>query len=85
MQESNAAGKSEWVDPDDAPELTDAFFDDAEIWTGDKFVRRGRDPAGGQEHVTLPLDADVLAKLRAGGPDWHARVNTLLREALSKP
>ena len=33
MQESTAAGKTEWVDPDDAPELTDDFFDDAEIGT----------------------------------------------------
>ena len=83
MQESTAAGKTEWVDPDDAPELTDDFFDDAEIWDGDKFIRRGRMQPGAREVVTLTLDADVLRKLRSFGPGWQARVNDLLRRALS--
>jgi hypothetical protein len=31
-----------WTDPDDAPPLTEAFFDRAEIWEGNKLVRRGQ-------------------------------------------
>ena len=31
MNESNRVTKSEWVDPDDAPELTDEFFEKA-VW-----------------------------------------------------
>jgi len=41
MAEKKKPGVAEWVDPDDAPELTDAFFDRAEVWHGDTFVRRG--------------------------------------------
>lgn len=30
----------------------------------------------------LPLDADVLIRLRAEGPDWRVRANAILRAAL---
>ncbi len=48
MQKSDVAGSSEtigkpgWVDPDDAPELTEEFFDNAEVCRGDTFVCRGQ-------------------------------------------
>jgi len=84
MGESNAAGKPEWVDPDDAPELTDAFFETAEYWQGDRFIRQGGARMDGdREVVTIALDKDVLAKLRATGPGWQSRVSALLRDALS--
>jgi uncharacterized protein (DUF4415 family) len=38
MNESNRATKSEWVDPDDAPELTDEFFEKAVWQIGEKTV-----------------------------------------------
>ena len=78
-------GKPAWVDPDDAAELTEAFFEDAEIYRGDTFVRRGRrcPPTGdAKELVSIRLDPDVLAKLREAGPGWQARVNALLRTGL---
>ena len=31
------------IDPDDAPELTAEMLDHAEIFDGNRFVRRGRD------------------------------------------
>jgi hypothetical protein len=40
VQKKRIAGASEWVDPDDAPELTDAFFDNAEVFHGGTFIRR---------------------------------------------
>lgn len=79
---------SDWTDPDDAPELTEAFFADAEFYKGDTFVRRGPGrPATGKakELVSLRLDRDVLAKLREGGPGWQTRVNELLRKMLIGP
>jgi len=79
---------SDWTDPDDAPELTEAFFADAEFYKGDTFVRRGPGrPASGnaKEHVSLRLDRDVLAKLREGGPGWQTRINGLLRKMLLGP
>ena len=39
-----------------------------------------RSQAAGEE-IALELDADVLAKFRATGPGWQARVNDVLRAA----
>jgi hypothetical protein len=33
---------AEWVDPDDAPELDDEFFERADEYLGESLVRRGR-------------------------------------------
>lgn len=86
MQKSNAAGKTEWVDPDDAPELTDEFFERAEVWHGDTFIRAGiragrPKSANPKQLVSVRLDPDVLAWLRSTGPGWQTRVNGLLRAA----
>lgn len=87
-----------WVDADDAPELTDEFFEKA-VWTiGDKVVTkevaqaaiakklRGR-PVGSvqaktKEPVKIRLDADVLAALRGSGEGWQTRINDALRASL---
>ena len=85
MQESNAVGPSTWVDPDDAPELTDEFFKDTEVFHGNTFVRRSRGrpkTATTKEQVTVRLDPDVLAKLREAGPGWQTRINGILRRAM---
>jgi hypothetical protein len=34
-----------WTDPDDAPELTEAMLDHADIYDGDKLIMRGHTPA----------------------------------------
>ena len=80
MSEPNTA--SPWVDPDDAPELDDAWFARAEYRIGDKVVRRGR-PAGSDKRlVSLRLDEAVIAAFRAEGPGWQTRVNEALRKAV---
>lgn len=79
---------AEWTDPDDAPELTEEFFADAEYFHGNTFIKRGRGrpPTGNaKELVSLRLDQQVLAKLREAGPGWQSRVNDLLRQALFPP
>jgi uncharacterized protein (DUF4415 family) len=77
--------KSSWVDPDDAPELTDAQLAEADIYEGNKFVRHGRvgrpKGSGKKELVTIRLDRDVLQHFRAGGPGWQTRLNDALRAA----
>ena len=35
-----------------------------------------------RQQVSIRLDADVLAKLRATGPGWQSRVNDILRKAV---
>lgn len=83
--------KQPWTDPDDAPELDEHFFANAEIRIGDKIIR----PATGtltrpgrpksvdpKQQVTLRLDAAVLDGFRATGPGWQSRINAELRKAL---
>lgn len=75
-------GSAAWVDPDDAPPLTDAFFDRAEIRHGDAVIRRGRPPLPSpKQAVKLRLDADVLNAYRKTGDGWQTRINADLRKA----
>lgn len=67
------------ADPDTA-ELSDV-----EMRSLKPLAKRGR------PHVAVPrpmlslrVDADVLAALRATGPGWQTRINALLREAMEQ-
>ena len=89
-QKSSSGGSTKrkpWVDPDDAPEITDEFldrvWDSAEISVGDRIIRRGRPPLGEKAKgvVTIRLDADVLESYRALGAGWQTQVNADLRRA----
>lgn len=74
-----------WTDPDDAPELDDAFFERAEEYDGNRLVKRGR-PAGSGSKIstTIRFDADIIARFRADGPGWQSRMNEALREWLAQ-
>jgi uncharacterized protein (DUF4415 family) len=85
MPTKKPAGSAEWIDPDDAPELTADMLAQAEVFEGDTFIRRGRGrpkSAAAKEQISVRLDADVLAALRAAGPGWQSQINSLLRQAL---
>ncbi len=83
MNANKHATPTGWVDPDDAPELTDEFFERADEFVGEKLVRRGRPKAAvTKEAVKLRLDADVLPALRATGDGWQTRINDMLRASL---
>ncbi len=70
-----------WIDPDDAPELSDEWFERAEIRIGNKIIRRGRPPIDfPKQPVSIRLDADVVAHFRAQGPGWQSRINAALRK-----
>jgi len=72
-----------WTDPDDAPELTEAFFKTAEQYVAAQLKTRGRPKAAvTKEPVKIRLDADVLAALRASGEGWKTRINDTLRASL---
>jgi uncharacterized protein (DUF4415 family) len=82
MSRKKRSGSAAWVDPDDAPALTDRFFDRAEIRQGAKIIRRGRPPLKNpKQAVKLRLDADVLAAYRKTGDGWQTRINADLRKA----
>ena len=81
MERKRLSGESTWVDPDDAPELTDEYFETADLYHGDKLIRRGRPKLEKpKRQVTLRLDADVLEGMRATGPGWQTRANEALRK-----
>ena len=86
MTVSNGDIKKNWADPDDAPELTDAFFENADEYRGSTLVKRGRGrpkSAHTKVAVKLRLDPDVLEALRATGDGWQTRVNETLRANLA--
>jgi uncharacterized protein (DUF4415 family) len=89
MRKSKKNTKSTWVDPDDAPELTDEWFEAADLYYGDVLVRkgkgRGRPPlASPKISQTLRIDAAVLAAFKNTGPGWQTRMNEALRKAAAK-
>ena len=71
------------IDPDDAPELTDAWFQRADLHEGKKLLRRGRPLAEvTKTPIKLRLDPDIIAAFKAGGRGWQTRMNDALREWL---
>ncbi len=72
---------STWVDPDDAPELTDEWFEKATFRIGETIIRRGRPRGSAKSPVSLRLDTAVLDHFRATGPGWQSRMNEALRKA----
>ncbi len=85
MSVKHGASATVWIDPDDAPEWTDADFERADLFEGGKLIRRGRPPAEHpKQRVTLRLDEDVVAALRASGRGWQTRVNGLLRDWVAR-
>jgi len=73
-------------DYEEIPELTDEWFRGADLYEGDKLIRRGRPPSSSRKRpVSLRLDPDVLAHFRRGGRGWQSRVNAVLRKAAKLP
>jgi uncharacterized protein (DUF4415 family) len=73
------------VDPDDAPPLTEDHFRYADVYIGDKLVRRGRPPKEKpKQAIKLRLSPDVLDHYRAGGPGWQTRINEVLERAVKR-
>ena len=83
MNANKHATHSEWIDPDDAPELTDEFFEQADEYIGDKLIRRGRPKAEQtKQALTVRYDADIVATFKATGKGWQTRMNEALRDWL---
>ncbi len=65
--------------------MTPDLLADAEPFEGDGIVRRGPGrpkAAATKERISVHLDPDGLAALRASGPGWQSRINPLLRQAI---
>ena len=81
---------------EDAPELTDAelaelrpardvmsreFFKKVDAIQKRKRGQRGPGKKPAKVLVTLRLDRDALDALKADGPDWRDRINTMVQRA----
>ena len=90
---------STWIDPDDAPEWTDAMFAAAEVSVGGVIVRPatgvltksgvrpiGRPPLGdrARQPVTMRLPPHVLDHFRGTGPGWQRRVADVLEAHVAR-
>jgi uncharacterized protein (DUF4415 family) len=80
---------AEWVDPDDAPELTAEFFEKGTPMIGGKqvtfeeFARAAKEAVPiNKIPITIHVDADLLAAFRATGEGWQNRMNDALRDWL---
>ncbi len=83
MNANKHATPTEWIDPDDAPVLTEEFFEQADEYVGDQLVRRGRPPAERpKQALTVRYDADVVEAFKATGKGWQTRMNDALRDWL---
>ena len=83
MNANKRATQKSWVDPDDAPELTDEFFVRADEYVGDTLLRRGRPRAEStKQALTVRYDVEVVAAFKATGKGWQTRMNAALREWL---
>lgn len=83
MNVNKPAMPTDWIDPDDAPELSDEFFEQADEYLGDQRVRRGRPRM--QVHklaLTVRYDTDVVEAFKATGKGWQTRMNAALKEWL---
>ena len=83
MTAKKPATPSEWVDPDDAPELDLEFFQRADECDGEKWVSRGRPKSDSPKlALTIRYDAEVVEAFRLTGKGWQTRMNDALRDWL---
>ena len=83
MNTKKHATPTEWIDADDAPELTDEFFERADEYVGNKLVRRGRPRTDSPKvALTVRYDAEVVEAFKATGKGWQTRMNAALKDWL---
>lgn len=86
--------KRNWIDPDDAPELTPELARRAQISEGGRIVReatgtvtrRGRPPVGDEpkQQVTLRLAPKVIRYFKKTGEGWQTRLNETLEQYVAE-
>jgi uncharacterized protein (DUF4415 family) len=77
---SKPASRPDWVDLEEAPELTDEWFEGADLKVDDKAIRRGRPLGSNKQQVAIRLDKDIIEHFKAEGAGWHSRLNANLRQ-----
>ena len=87
--------EDDWIDEDDAPELTEADFNRVDlVWSvGDKQLNETEGKVAFQaalkeqnEHEAIELDADVIEwfKQKADGKNYKTYINNYLKELVQR-
>ncbi len=98
MNGKSDASTPAWTDPDEAPELDEAFFEKAQWRIGDRAVskergreaarqrvRRGRPrKANPKVQVSIRYSAEVIAHFRATGRGWQTRMDEALKQWIAE-
>ena len=83
VKQKNSAPTS--LDPDSLPEITDAWITGADLYDGDKLVRRGRPKlANPRQLLSLRLPPQIIARWKATGPGWQTRMAEALEKTAPK-
>lgn len=66
---------------EELPELTDAFFEEADEYRGNKLVRPGRPKAKNRKVLlSVRYSPEVIDYFRATGEGWQVRMDEALKE-----
>ena len=83
VKQKNSAPTSR--DPDSLPKITDAWSAGADLYHGDKLVRRGRPKlANPRQLLSLRLPPQIIARWKATGPGWQTRMAEALEKTAPK-
>ena len=70
---------------DDAPEITEQWIAEADLYQGKKLVRRGRPKLDNpRQLLSLRLPPKVIASWKATGPGWQTRMAEVLEKSSPK-
>jgi uncharacterized protein (DUF4415 family) len=68
---------------DEVPELTGEWVAGADLYHGEKLVRRGRPRLqNARQLLSLRLPPDVVAGWKASGPGWQTRMADVLARSI---
>ena len=77
MTENRKPMAPEWVDPDDAPDMSTPYWVER---IAKAKVQRGRPKAASTKiSTTIRLSPEVIEYFKAGGPGWQGRIDEALR------
>jgi len=70
---------------DEVPELTGDMMERADLYHGDKLIRRGRPKSDDPKRlITLRLDAAVLRWFQQSGPGYQSRIGAALKSHMTR-
>ena len=85
MNANQKISKRTLLDSDTPPEITDEWIAGADLYDGEKLVRRGRPKSDNPKQLlSLRLPPNVIARWKATGPGWQTRMVETLEKSAPK-